>query len=289
MPRRKATLIGACAIVLWASLAALTAFTGSVPPLQLTALTFSIAAVLSYLALAIRGENPLRYLRLPLRAWALGVAGLFGYHALYFIALKLAPPVETSLINYLWPLLIVVFSALLPGERLRWFHLAGVGLGLGGTLVLFLGREVAFDAAYLPGFAAAFACAITWAAYSVLSRRLPDVPTAAIGGFCAASALLAAIGHGMFEQTRWPADAIEWVAVFALGLGPAGGAFFLWDIGMKRGDIRALGTLAYATPLLSTLLLILTGRGDFSLRIALACLLIVAGAVLGSRDLRRGA
>jgi len=287
LARRRATLTGASAILLWSSLAVLTAFTGSIPPLQLTALTFSIAAAVALATWIWRGENPARHLQLPAIAWALGVTGLFGYHALYFIALKLAPPVETSLINYLWPLLIVVFSALLPGERLRWFHLCGAALGLLGTAVLLLGRDIAFDAAYLPGFLAAFACALTWAGYSVLSRRLPHVPTDSIGGFCAASALLALAGHLLFETTRWPEAWQEWGAIIALGLGPAGGAFFLWDIGMKRGDIRALGSLAYAAPLMSTLLLILSGKGDFSLRVGLACLLIVGGAVLGSRDLRR--
>ncbi len=283
----RATLIGAGAILLWAALAVLTAFTGPVPPLQLTALTFSIAFLLALGTWLARGENPLRHLRLPLAAWALGIFGLFGYHALYFIALKLAPPVEASLINYLWPLLIVVFSALLPGERLRWFHIAGVALGLSGTLALFVGRGVQFDPAHLPGFAAAFACAFTWSSYSVLSRRLPEVPTDSIGGFCGAAALLAWIGHGLFETTLWPSETVHWLAIAALGLGPAGGAFFLWDIGMKRGDIRALGSMAYAAPLLSTLLLILFGKGEFSLRIALACALIVGGAILGAGDLRR--
>lgn len=287
----RATLIGVGAIALWASLAVFTAFTGPVPPLQLTALTFSIAFLLALGVWLARGENPLRHLRLPWAAWALGIFGLFGYHALYFIALKLAPPLEASLINYLWPLLIVVFSALLPGEsqggRLRWFHIAGVALGLLGTLALFIGRGVQFDPAHLPGFIAAFACAFTWSGYSVLSRRLPDLPTDSIGGFCGAAALLAWIGHGLFETTLWPSEAMQWLAIAALGLGPAGGAFFLWDIGMKRGDIRALGSMAYAAPLLSTLLLILFGKGEFSLRIALACALIVGGAILGANDLWR--
>ncbi|WP_430396089.1 aromatic amino acid exporter YddG [Ferrovibrio sp.] len=287
--RTGATLIGACAILLWSSLALLTTFTGAVPPLQLTGMTFSIAALLAFGSWIARRENPLGYLRQPVAIWALGIFGLFGYHALYFIALKFAPPVEASLINYLWPLLIVAFSALLPSERLRWFHSTGVLLGLCGTVVLFLGKEIAFDPAHLPGFLAAFACAFTWSIYSVLCRRVPDVPTGSIGGFCAAAALLAWIGHGVWETTLWPSNATEWLAVLALGLGPAGGAFFLWDIGMKRGDIRALGAMAYGTPLLSTLLLILFGKGAFTWQVATACLLIAGGAVLGAGDLRKKA
>ncbi|WP_341704302.1 EamA family transporter [Ferrovibrio sp.] len=285
--RRRATLIGAIAILLWASLALFTALTPSLPALQVNAMSFTIAALAALILWLARGENPLRHLRQPPLAWALGVAGLLGYHALYFLALKLAPPLEASLINYLWPLLIVVFSGLLPGERLRWFHLAGVVLGLAGTVNLVLGKgDVAFEGRHLAGYAAALAAALTWSSYSVLSRRFASVPTDAVGGFCAATAALSWLLHFAFEQSVWPADLTEWLAVLGLGLGPVGLAFFCWDHGMKRGDIRALGSMAYAAPLLSTLLLLAFGQGEARWQVALACALIVAGALLGTGDLR---
>lgn len=287
--RLRATLIGTIAIWLWAALALFTTLTPSVPALQLTAMTFSLSALAAVCMWLLRSDGVWKHFKLAPAAWALGVGGLFGYHALYFLALKLAPPLEASLINYLWPLLIVLFSALLPGERLRWFHVAGAGLGLAGTVILIAGKgEIGFDWRYAAGYAAAFACAFTWSIYSVLSRRFAAVPTDAVGAFCAATALLSWIGHLAFETTSWPADWREWVAVIALGLGPVGLAFFCWDHGMKRGDVRALGTMAYAAPLLSTLLLIVFGQGALTLPVILACALIVGGAVLGTADLRRG-
>ncbi len=287
--RLRATLIGTIAIWLWAALALFTTLTPSVPALQLTAMTFSLSAFAAICMWLLRGDGVLKHFRLAPAAWALGVGGLFGYHALYFLALKLAPPLEASLINYLWPLLIVLFSALLPGERLRWFHVAGAACGLAGTVILIAGKgELGFDWRYAAGYAAAFACAFTWSIYSVLSRRFAAVPTDAIGAFCAATAALSWFGHFMFETTSWPADFGEWAAVAALGLGPVGLAFFCWDHGMKRGDVRALGTMAYAAPLLSTLLLIVFGQGALTLPVIVACALIVGGAVLGTADLRRG-
>ena len=286
----RATLIGTIAIWLWAALALFTTLTPNVPALQLTAMTFTLSALAAVVMWLLRGDGVIRHFRLSRAAWALGVGGLFGYHALYFLALKLAPPLEASLINYLWPLLIVLFSALLPGEKLRWFHMAGAACGLAGTVILIAGKgELGFDWRYTAGYAAAFACAFTWSIYSVLSRRFAAVPTDAVGAFCAATALLSWIGHAMFETTSWPADIREWAAVVALGLGPVGLAFFCWDHGMKRGDMRALGTMAYAAPLLSTLLLIVFGQGALTLPVLLACALIVGGAVLGTADLRRRA
>jgi drug/metabolite transporter (DMT)-like permease len=281
----RATAIGAVAILLWACLALLTTGTGSIPPFEIVAITFAIAFALSVGKWLLFRESISGYLRQPPRVWLIGVGGLFGYHFFYFMALKTAPPVEANLINYLWPLLIVLFSALLPGERLRWWHLAGVLLGLCGSLLLVTGGgRVAFRAEYTVGYASALACAVTWGAYSVLSRRLGSVPTDTVGGFCGATAVLAALCHLVFEPTVWPSPT-EWAALLLMGAGPVGLAFFVWDVGMKRGNIKALGGLSYATPLLSTLLLVLAGRARPSVELVLACLFIVGGAGLASRDL----
>ena len=285
-PTVKATLIGGTAVLMWATLALFTTLTGRVPPFLLVALAFAVASLMIAVKWAYYRQNPLTYLRQAWPVWLLGVGGLFGYHFFYFLALRNAPAVEASLIAYLWPLLIVLFSALLPGERLRWWHLAGALAGLAGAALLVTkGGTVAFRADYTLGYLAALACAFTWSAYSVLSRFVKSVPTDTVGGFCAASAVLGLACHLIFEETVLPASALEWLAVLALGLGPVGLAFFTWDHGVKHGDIKALGAASYAAPLLSTILLVLFGRGEASWMLAIACVLIVGGAVLAAKDM----
>ena len=223
--------------------------------------------------------------RLPLKVWALGIYGLFGYHFAYFMALRLAPPVEANLINYLWPLLIVLLSGLLPGERLGARQVGGALAGFAGAALLVARGGLRFDGQYALGYAFALACAVIWSSYSVLSRRVGAVPTRAVGGFCAATAALALVCHLLFETTVWPSGG-QWAAVVALGLGPVGAAFYVWDYGVKRGNIQTLGVLAYGAPLLSTLLLVAVGLAEPSWTLAAACALIVGGAVLASS--RRG-
>jgi drug/metabolite transporter (DMT)-like permease len=223
----------------------------------------------------------------PPRVWLLGVGGLFGYHALYFAALQLAPPAEANLVNYLWPLLIVLLSAPLAGERLGWPHLLGALLGFAGVVLLAFGRGLSFTGAYALGYVLALGCAFTWSLYSVLSRRFGETPTDAIAAFCAASAVLSLGCHLVFERTVWPASTTAWLAVLALGLGPAGAAFYLWDHAVKRGDIRALGALSYATPILSTALLIVCGLAEPTGTLLIAAGLVTIGAVLASRELWR--
>jgi drug/metabolite transporter (DMT)-like permease len=280
----RATLIGFGAVLLWASLALLTTMAGPVPPFQMTAMAFALAFTLALVKWIVAREPIGRHLALPARVWTLGIGGLFGYHVLYFAALALAPPVEANLLNYLWPLLIVVLSGFLPGERLRWWHLAGTGAGLVGCVLLIGGGAGGVRAEYAAGYLAALGAAFAWSTYSVLSRRVREVPTDAVGGFCGATAVLALVAHLLFEETYVPRGG-EWLAVLALGLGPVGAAFYLWDFGIKRGDIKALGALSYMTPLLSTLLLVVFGRAEPSARLLVACLLIVGGAVLASREL----
>ena len=284
MNRQSATLIGLAAIAMWSSLAVLTAASGAVPPFQLAAITFAIGAMVGAASWLWR-PGAAAALRQPMRVWALGVGGLFGYHALYFTALKSAPPAEAGLINYLWPLLIVLGSALLPGERLRPHHVPGALLGLAGTALLFAGgdRALTLATSYLPGFAAAFAAAFVWAGYSVLSRRFASVPTDAVAGFCAATAGLAALAHLAFETTVWPANASQWAAVLALGLGPVGLAFYAWDIGVKRGDIGLLGALSYCAPVLSTSALVLAGYAEAGPALVAATALIAGGGLVAAR------
>ncbi|MBM3486967.1 MAG: EamA family transporter [Alphaproteobacteria bacterium] len=284
--RLGATLVGAGALALWATLASLTAFATRIPPFELVALGFGVGGGAAAIILLARGRLGAA-LRQPAAAWAVRIGGLFGYHFFYFVGLRLAPAAAANLVNYLWPLLIVLFSAFLPGERLRLHHVIGAAVGFAGVAVLVLdGGAAGFAPDHLAGYAAAFAAGLIWAVYSVLTRRMRGVPTEAVAGFCLATAALAALCHVALETTVIP-TAAEALVVLVLGLEPVGLAFFLWDHGVKEGDIRLLGIFAYATPLVSTALLVVFGLAAPSLALALAVVLVIAGAMIGTGTVRR--
>lgn len=282
MTRARATAIGSVAILLWSLLALLTVGTAPVPPMLLNALTFGLGALVGLIWVTLAGDWPrLRTLRWP--ELLFGTAGLFGYHALYFSALRLAPPAQASLIAYLWPLFIVLVSGLLPGERLRPAHVLGAMLAFAGAALIVLRGGVPGGDPALAGLALAFLCAVTWALYSVGSRRLQAVPTGAVALYCLATALLSALAHLIWEVPAWPVGAAGWGAVLALGIGPVGLAFYVWDIGMKRGDIQFLGVASYGAPLLSTLALVLAGVTPATPVLGIAALLVTGGAALAAR------
>ena len=282
MTRNRATLIGTSAILMWSLLATLTIGTAPVPPLLLNAICFALGGAIGLIWMAAgKGFGVLR--GISWKVYAFGSIALFGYHFLYFTAFRLAPYAQTGLIAYLWPLFIVLMSGLLPGEKLRPLHLIGAATSFAGAAVIVLGAGASAGPGASAGLALAFLCALTWSAYSIVSRKLGEVPTEAVTVFCLATAALSTLSHLMLEETLWPQGATGWASTLALGLGPVGLAFFTWDVGMKRGDIQMLGTLSYAAPLLSTLALIATGHATATPALGLAALCITGGAALAAR------
>ena len=286
----RATLIGFLAVAMWALLALFTAASGTVPPFLLSGLTFGVGTLVG-LAFRLFDNRTTDPGPVPPVVWLVGIGGLFGYHFFYFTALRNAPAVDASLIAYLWPLLIVLGSALMPGERLGWHHVVGALMGLAGTaLIVTRGGGIAFESRYALGYASAGACALLWSAYSLLSRRFAAVPTRIVTWYCAATSLLSFACHLVLEDTVWPVGTSQWLAVLGLGLLPVGAAFYVWDYGVKHGNIQILGAASYAAPLLSTLVLIVAGTAEPDIRIVAACLLITFGAALAAKNmlLRRG-
>jgi len=272
---RPALFAALAAIALWGVLAALSLRLRGWPPFLLAGAALLVGSLVSI--------HRLGAWRVPGRALALGVYGLFGFHFLLFVALRLAPPVEANLVNYLWPLLIVVLApVMLPGVRLRARHVVAAALGFGGAALLVTGGQLGFSAEYALGYLAALGSALVWSTYSLGTKRFAALPTATIGLSCAVSGALALACHALFEPRYVPQWAeVAWLV--ALGLGPMGAAFFLWDYALKRGDPRAIGSLAYLTPLLSTLVLVAAGEGSLGPPALVAMALIVGGAVLGGR------
>jgi drug/metabolite transporter (DMT)-like permease len=298
------------AIGLWSALALLTKFAGAIPPFELLSLSFSVAFIASAMVILRKGRAGIRSLRQPWPAWVCSFIGIFAYHALYFFALGAAPAAQVSLINYLWPLLIVLFSTLSRKRRAAPSFLVPLGgragrspalgafitrsgfqsrqllgalLGfLGIALVIFSGDAASMRAGgAIAGYLAAAGCALVWSLYSVANRRFLEVPSDLIGGVCALVAIAGACFHIAIEQTVWPTGH-QWVAILLLGIGPVGLAFFAWDHATKHGHVALLGAIGYVAPLLSTFFLVLFGFVPASWNIIIATILIVAGSAVAA-------
>ena len=275
-----ANLYALGAIALWVTLASLGVSLAHIPPFLLTGIALLMGSLLALPAVL----TDRRAWQIPAGTLALGIFGLFGYHFLLFIALRHAPPVEANLVNYLWPLLMVVLAPLfLAGLRLRARHLVAALLGFGGAAIAILGAsQGTAGGGWSWGFVPALASAFIWASYSLLTQRVKAFPTAAIGLFGLVSGLLSLLCHWALEP-QVVLSGRDWLLLAVMGCGPLGAAFFLWDKALKLGDARQIGILSYLTPLGSTALLMLVSGRPLSWSIGLAAAMILGAAVLGTR------
>ncbi len=272
------TMLAIMAILIWSTLALISTRLSHIPSF----LILGIAFLISGLPALFRRSA----WKIPSATLLTGVAGIFGYHFLYFRAFALAPAVEANLINYLWPLLIVVLSPLfLPGFNLNLRYVISTLLGLAGAILIVTEGRFSINGQYLPGYLCAFSAAIIWAVYSLMTKRLPPFNTETVSVFC----LLSGIGSFLFfaisggTSIQFPSITAGDLTLLVLaGIGPLGAAFYCWDAALKRGDPRVIGSLAYLTPLLSSLNLILFAGKPLSLNSIAAMILIIGGAILGS-------
>jgi drug/metabolite transporter (DMT)-like permease len=275
----RADLLALGAIVLWASLASLATLLSDIPPFLLTGIGLIIGSLIS---LPLSGFK-LSAWKVPASTLGVGVYGLFGFHFLLFLALQTAPAVEANLVNYLWPLLIVVFAPLFTKTlKLQLKHIVAASLGFLGAAIAITSASAGLSSSFNVGYLFALGAAVIWASYSLLTTKVPAFPTSAIGLFGLVSGALALVAHLVLEQPA-TVSGTDWLLLLLMGLGPLGGSFYFWDAALKAGDPRRLGLLAFLTPLLSTTLLLVVSGRALSWQLAVATALIVGGAVLGSR------
>ena len=283
----RGTLVGAIAVVVWATGGPVITFAPGIPPFQLIAMTF----VVFFLALLpiwlIRGEAIGAKFRMPAKVWLVGTLGPWGYTVFFFHSYQLIPPVHASLILMSWPIVLLVANAAFRGRRIRWWHAGGAAAGFLGAAVLVVGRNdgiAGLGDGSLWGYLMSAAGALTFCTYSFARSSWPEVPTDAGALFCLAGAILAAAIHPFVEKTVMP-DATGWAVIACFGLLSVTISLYTWDYGMKYGQVRALVSLTYLTPLMTAFILIAIGADQLTAAVAAACVLIVGGAFLGSKDM----
>jgi drug/metabolite transporter (DMT)-like permease len=264
------------AIVLWSSLASLATLIPNVPVFLKTGIGLLIGSVIA-LPLA---RFQIKQLAVKPKILLLGVYGLFGYHAALFVALSTSPSVQANLVNYLWPLLIVLLAPLFSKKiKLNLRVVIGGLMGfIGASLAILSGSSS--DGLFYSGYLFAFMAAVVWSTYSLATNRIGSFPTPAVGLFALVSGILSIAMHFVFE-TQVSLSSFDWMILVLLGLGPLGAAFYLWDYAIKRSNPQEIGLLSFLTPLLSTgFLLVITGQA-LSWLLAIAAGLIVGGSLIG--------
>lgn len=272
-----ATLYGVMAIFLWGGLALLGVNTTSIPAFQLLAMCFLISSLLMFVKRMLAKKTIFEKPELTMSQWVIGVGALFGFHFCYFIALKSAPAIEVSLISYIWPMLLAIFVS---NKATIFKALIGGLVGFIGISFIIAGdNALSFNQDYIKGYLLALACAVIWSSYSwYLTKTTNKVDD--IGWLSLAVSFFALFAHLFLESSYWQFNFSQWLGILLLGLGPVGGAFYLWDIGMKKGNQTLLASLSFSTPLISAVILALAGLNSWSSNIVIGLVLILVGVLI---------
>jgi drug/metabolite transporter (DMT)-like permease len=294
------TSLGILAIIMWSCLALLGVNTADIPAFQLLSMCFTISTLLMFIKRLILKEHLFTKSTLTHKQWLVGIAGLFCFHYCYFTALKIAPAIEVSLIAYLWPMLLAVF---ISTRATRLKSLIGGLIGFIGVSFIIVGdTELAYNPSYIKGYLLAACCALLWSTYSwyfsktenCSKHKFKNTSTNTvdnIGWLSLVVALLSLIAHFQLEAvyplntTHWQFTFQQWVSIILLGLGPVGGAFYLWDIALKKGNKKLLASLSFCTPLISSIILAFVGLNLWSSNILISLSLILLGALVSNTKL----
>lgn len=278
-----ATLLGYMALAMWAGSGVLASSVIRIPTFEVLSIAFSMSFGLTALMLTMRGQW--HKVKQPLTLWVIGMIGVYGNDALFISAFKYAPAAQADLINYLYPILIILFASLLPNEKLSAKYIVAAILGFSGTyLVITNGDNFSgFHLKYMPGYLLALLDAVVWSVYCLAARYYKNTPTEMVGMYCGCGLVLSLIAHVSFEPTVMP-HLIELIVMIVMGLTTQGSAYFLWDFGIKKGNFRFLSIIAYANPVIAVFLLILTGKSTYSTILLVSTLLIALGGLVAGLD-----
>lgn len=278
--KKSSFILGCITILLWSSLATLGKLLIHLPPFYLLGWAFLLGSIFSW-----------RKPKEMFPGWKISLWGIFGfffYHFFLFYALRFAPAIEANLINYMWPVLLVMMTPLFFKEhKLYWYHYVGSLLAVAGCILLVSGNGLELKEDSVKGYLLAGAAALTWPIYSLGKKKLGETSIWAIGGFCLGSSVLCFLTHVWLEPFTPIPPLRDLGLILVMGVGPFGIAFYTWDLAIHRGDTRVIGALTYLDPVLSTLGLVLFAGQNLETSTLIAMLLIVVGSCSGLADFFR--
>ena len=289
--KKRATLAAVGSILLWcASGVCFARGARLLGPMAYLTLMTATGVITVVLLQRFRVQPFANLVRLPLRVMVAGFWGVAFYTVILALAFGIAPERaigQVNLLNYLWPVWIVLLSAVLIREKTRLLPTAaGVLLGFAGIIVARGPAELLRAPENpLPLFLALLG-GFLWACYSVLLRRwrIPVEQGGTAFHFTLCALMAAAVAAIRGEWQNLPpvgAEALFWI-LFG-GIGPVGLAYHWWEIGVKRGHVPLISTLAYFIPIGSTLLIGLLFREAMGPGLLFGAVLIAAGAWLAGR------
>ncbi|MGQ0526609.1 MAG: DMT family transporter [Alphaproteobacteria bacterium] len=275
------TACGVIALIMWAFTSVVLALLSGISTFEIVGAAFFLCFIGMTGSQIVNKEPIASYWRRPLSEYLFWLLGPGLYTVLLYMAFKMAPPFEVNILNYLWPILLVIFASFMHDVTLNLTRAAGIIAGFSGLFIVTIppASDNFFDD-FNWGHGLALICAVLWSSYSAL-RKKPNYPMGFLAPLCFVFSMICFLLDMTFETTVIP-NGFQIFLILVLGITRL--SYALWDTAMKSGDIMLLTSLSYFLPLITTLLLVVFGFGTERPLVALGAVLIIGGCLLVNAD-----
>lgn len=212
----------------------------------------------------------------------LGFLGLFMYSALYYYGLTQLSSQEACIINYLWPIMLVIFSCIILKEKFTAIKGIAMLCSFVGIVILSTGNTSVANENSMSGIISCIIAAACYGLFSVLNKKADYNQNIAMMVIWFVVAVCSAILGPITEDWK-PIEGTQWLGMLWLGVVIDAVAYLLWALALKGVKNTAkIANLAYLTPFLSLVVSAVVLNEQVSFRAIVALIFIVGGILLQS-------
>ena len=217
-----------------------------------------------------------------LKMAGLGFLGLFMYSALYYFGITQLTSQEACILNYLWPIMLVLFSCIILKEKLTVIKAVAMLCSFAGIIILSTGSGTASGEKAVAGIVSCIVAAACYGLFSVLNKKADYNQNIAMMIIWLTTAVCSAI-TGAFTEEWVAIRPTQWLGLIWLGVVIDAVAYLLWAIALRGAENTAkIANLAYLTPFLSLIVSAIVLDEKITLRSLTALVFIVGGIVVQS-------
>lgn len=271
-------------VFIWATMAAVVKMVLSdIPNLQALSITSYFAAAFLLLMNLKNGKGP-EMKKIKVKDYGIisgmGFLGMFLYSVLYYYGLSQMSSQEACIVNYLWPIMLVIFSCILLKEKLTIMKGVAMVCSFVGIVVLSMGSGSSGNGNVALGIVGCVIAAACYGLFSVLNKKFDYDQGVAMMIFWFVAGVCAMI-LGLCTETWVPVRGSQWIGILWLGVFVDAIAYLLWALALSGVENTAkIANLAFLTPFLSLLVSAVLLKEKIELRAVVALVFIIGGILL---------
>lgn len=212
----------------------------------------------------------------------LGFLGLFMYSALYYYGLAQLTSQEACILNYLWPIMLVIFSSIILKEKITVTKGLAMFCSFLGIIILSTGSGSLASGNMAAGMISCIVAAACYGLFSVLNKKADYNQNIAMMVIWFVVTICSTILGLMTEEWK-PIEGTQWLGMLWLGVVIDAVAYLLWALALKGDENTAkIANLAYLTPFLSLVVSAIVLKEQIKVRAVIALIFIVGGILIQS-------